>query len=252
MANALDDTMGRDDDYDDWTALPSHSGSAAKPSQIFATIENVSPLDGQIGIAEPLNVPDALREVLFGQPEPAQAGTGHYKNEQDGQPLLHTYAILDAAKVPNLPELLDTAGLPHRCLFQGDAFDQLKDVAPWVVALTKNATFTRHLFTKGDAAWHLWDKEPGIYVRTDARLEDVCAHFRKFTRVITEDGNWIYLRFWEPVVLRDFTYCLAQENLAKFVGAYCIVGCECDGRATLLGPPESTFMQTFGAAAHED
>ncbi|MEP4929489.1 MAG: hypothetical protein ABJT31_17080, partial [Hyphomicrobiales bacterium] len=57
-------------------------------------------------------VPDALYEPLFGQP--------------DDTPL-HTYAILDAAKFPNLPELLEVSGLVHRCLFKGDAFDELKD-----------------------------------------------------------------------------------------------------------------------------
>ncbi len=54
--------------------------------------------------------------ALFSQPD---SDTPHY-----------TYALLDAAKVTNLPELLAGSKLEHRCLFQREAFDGLKNVAP--------------------------------------------------------------------------------------------------------------------------
>ena len=38
-----------------------------------------------------------------------------------------------AAKIVNLPELLESSRLWHRCLFQGKAYDELRTVAPWLV-----------------------------------------------------------------------------------------------------------------------
>ncbi|MEP3892387.1 MAG: DUF4123 domain-containing protein [Litorimonas sp.] len=149
----------------------------------------MKPLDEQFGVAVLKTVPDALYEPLFGQP--------------DDTPL-HTYAILDAAKFPNLPELLEVSGLVHRCLFKGDAFDELKDVAPWIVQLEDGNAFTRNLFTQTDAPWHLWDAEAGIYVRSGGTLDDMWKHFRKFTRVQDEQGKWFYFRFWETQCLIDY------------------------------------------------
>ena len=81
------------DDFDDyWVQAPEAVEAPAEPALQIDTIEGVEPLDAQLGVAELKTVPDALYEPLFGQPSDARS---------------HTYAILDAAKVPNLPELLE-------------------------------------------------------------------------------------------------------------------------------------------------
>ncbi|NSX56065.1 DUF4123 domain-containing protein [Parasulfitobacter algicola] len=151
------------------------------------------PLDDQLRVYPPKTVPDALQNSLFGQTDPDRP--------------LHTYAILDAAKVTNLPELLSTSKLEHRCLFKGQAADDLKNVAPWVVKLEADNTFTRHLFTHDpvdDVPWYLWDKEAGIYIRSTATLDQLRAHFRKFTKVQDDAKKWFYFRFWEPSVLISY------------------------------------------------
>ena len=94
--------------------------------------------------------------------------------------------------------MLEASGLEHRCLFKGSAFDELKDVAPWIVRLEEGNGFTRNLFTRSDAPWHLWDKEVGVYLRSCQMLNDMWGHFRKFTKVQDEDAKWYYWRFWEP------------------------------------------------------
>lgn len=125
---------------------------------------------------------------------------------------MQVYAILDAAKVMNLPELLERSGLEHRCLFKGDAYDEMKNVAPWIVRLEENCRFTRNLFTRSEISWHLWDREPGIYVLSRGTLNDIWRHFRKLTRVRDESGKWFYLRFWEAETAEVFW--TAQDDRA--------------------------------------
>lgn len=162
-------------------------------------IEGIEPLDTQIGVLQKRAVPDVLRDVLFGQPEPTASEIEAAGGDASAVPPMRTDAILDAAKVVNLPDLLEDSGLEHRCLFKGDAYDEMKDVAPWLVRLEEGNGFTRNLFTLSDAPWHLWSTEPGIYVRSRHDFDSLWRHFRKFTRVQDEAGKWFYFRFWDEL-----------------------------------------------------
>ena len=214
MSGAMSISFGQD--YDDpWTlrtGMPgeAHSEPAAQaaPDLRIEIIEGVEPLDAQLGVFPKKTVPDALFDALFGQPDPSPAEVEAAGGDALAVPPMQTFAILDAAKVMNLPELLEDRGLEHRCLFKGDAYDEMKDVAPWVVRLEEDNNFTRNLFTRSDAYWHLWGGEPGIYVRSRNTFERIYRHFRNFTRVQDETGKWYYWRFWEVrsliAVLRTF------------------------------------------------
>lgn len=185
---------------------PPPDQSVGAPLSITA-IDDITPLDAQLGAFEKKTVPDSLKDALWGDHDPGANRIGISEDGKTG-PILQTYAILDAARITNLPELLERSGLEHRCLFQGRAFDDLKNVAPWLVRLELGNSFARNLFTQGGADWQLWDKRPGIYVRSRCDFMKIHNHFRKFTRVQDERGKWYYWRFWEVqsliAVLRTF------------------------------------------------
>lgn len=164
------------------------------------TVATVTPLDAQFGVLPKRCVPTELREPLF------SSGTGSADAE------IYCYAIIDAAKYPNLPDLLIQSGLEHRCLLKGDAQKELGDVAPWVVKLDADNQFTRKLFTQGDAAWNLWDRQLGIFLRSEAMLNEIWAHFRKFLRVRDESGAWFYVRFWQPEVMSDYLSKISDDH----------------------------------------
>ncbi len=192
------------------TSGRSRPAASVQESLTVETLENIAPLDDQFGAAKPKTVPEVLFEPLFGQPDQPEAqGT-----------ILHTYAILDAAKVINLVETLEMSGLDHRCLFKGKAEDDLKNVAPWLVKLKEGERFTRTLFTKdaSDAPWHLWDKEPGIYIRSPASLDALWQHFRKFTRVQAKTGKWFFLRFYDPSFLPAYLGAMDPKKQRLFMG----------------------------------
>ncbi len=154
-------------------------------------LHDLDPLGPQIGIWPKQSVIPALQEALFGLAPPGA---------EDAAPL-GSYAILDAAKLANLPETLDSSGLRHRCLFKGAALRDWGHVAPWLVALEPGHRLTRHLFTGGDSGLGLWELAAAMYLRSGARLDELWRHLRKFTRIEDADGRWIYFRFWEPVAL---------------------------------------------------
>ena len=189
---------------DPWTLNQSHDVSPQNPNGIELEEVPIAPLGPQFGAAEPQSVPEDLFEPLFGD-VPSENETP-----------LGTFALLDGAKFPDLIETLEATDLDYRCLFKGDSFDEMADVAPWLVELPPNHTFTRSLFThdpENPMPWHLWTAEPGIYFRAHATLDDLWRHFRKFTRIQDEDGKWFYFRFWEPRAFREIVAQYAHRGL---------------------------------------
>ena len=81
-------------------------------------------------------------------------------------------------------------------MFKGTTYDEMKNVAPWIVRLTENNDFCRRLFTGAEGINGLWKAEPGIYVRSRGTFDELWRHFRKFTRVQGTDGKFYFFRYW--------------------------------------------------------
>ncbi|WP_417262041.1 DUF4123 domain-containing protein [Celeribacter sp.] len=177
-------------------------------------IEGVMPLDHQRDIWPLKTVPDLLFDHMFGQPDSSDSSTISLK----------TYAVLDAAKVFGLREILEASDLNFRCLFKGEAEENYEDAAPYLVELKDQNAFTRTLFThlpeqpENLTSRHMWHKAPGLYLRSRSSFDDVWTHFRKFTRVQDQSGKWYYFRFWEGNMLGKL---LASERPgASFIHAF--------------------------------
>lgn len=149
----------------------------------FGRIEGVEPLDAQMGVEAPLWVPEALKGLF--------------------EPEKRLFALLDGAKQSQLPELLQNSGLPYRCLFQGVAEEEWKVAAPWLVELIPGHRFTRMMFTDSGsgAPWEMWGQGLGPLISVETSLDSLRARLRKFTRIETDSGEWLYFRFWERQVL---------------------------------------------------
>ena len=163
-------------------------------------------------------MPEALYEVVFGQPDPTDDQLVEAGGDLGKVPLLNTYALLDAAKVTNFVEMLETSSLEHRCLFKGVAYDELKDAAPWIVRLEEHNTFTRNLFTSAGMPSNMWDREPGIYIRSRATLDELWKHFRKFTKARDNKGAWYYIKYWEPAFFVDYVLSMRPEKQKIIIG----------------------------------
>lgn len=237
---------------DPWLSIPGPESSAtcgaesSQPGLQIETIADIAPLDAQIGAFPKKTVPDVLRSALFGQPDPCPDEIGSGGGGFATVPPLNTFAILDAARITNLPELLEDSTLEHRCLFKGAAYDDLKNVAPWVVRLEDGNSFTRGLFTDGPAPWQMWSDGPGMVVRARAGLHDIWRHFRRFTRVRDEQDDWFYFRFWEPRYAKSYFSTLSahpDKLRAWFTidsGMICSIGVSQDADFTSFSYPSNS------------
>lgn len=132
---------------------------------------------------------------------------------------VNVYAIIDAAKVFGLRERLSTSGLMYQCLYRGSAKEEWGDVAPWLVKLEFDQPFVRKLFVGGnDNASLSYQKGTALFVRTTDDLDEVSAHFRRFTKARGEDGRVFLLRFYDPLTFSDLLKVMPGSQLAKLHG----------------------------------
>ncbi|WP_107843748.1 DUF4123 domain-containing protein [Litoreibacter ponti] len=114
------------------------------------------------------------------------------------------YLLLDGARLPGCREILEASGAAHECLFQGNAFDELADEAPWIAELEPESRLAKQLFTKGSAPWHMWDQGPHVVFRAENGLDGIRRHLRRFNRVKDTNGKWFYMRYWEPSIVERY------------------------------------------------
>ncbi len=190
-------------------------------------LEPIEPLDSQLGLDPKKYVPDILSDALFGQPTPTDAEQLHY---QQALPVMKTYALLDAAKMPYLlPDLLQASGFHYESLFQGTLQDEISHHAPYLVELEQGHRFTQQLFTGPQGILGLWEKSLGIFIRTRAEFSALRHHLRKFTRLQNAQGKGYFFRFWEKTSLPALTHGqpaeLAEALLqdTSYLGQYWLI-----------------------------
>lgn len=117
------------------------------------------------------------------------------------------YALLDAARDPAIYRGLQGFAATEDivCLYQGPTAAEMAAVAPYLVRLGPRTDVFDWLWDEG------WGESWGIFVWSVATIEQLRAHFRKLTKVRTEDGKVLF-RFYDPRVLSIFLpTCTAAE-----------------------------------------
>ena len=136
----------------------------------------------------------SLRDVLF---------------PLDGDPNLASYAILDGAACPELLAKLEETQPDYCCLYAGELEPDVEEVAPYLVPLVADDSFTEWLLDSiGNKPW-------GIFCRAPSTLRELRKHFRKFLIVKGPEGNNLYFRYYDPRVLTTFIPTCDPDQLAE-------------------------------------
>ena len=183
------------------TAIGEDGEPAPPPEYLTITEYEIEPLSDQSEMPfwDKEWIAPELKELLFGQPEEG--------------PRLRTYCIVNASLRKHITKVFDldstSIDVPIQCLFKGEAADDLREVAPYLLDMTlpDGAWDDRDLvpgFHKDLFEKH-WGKNSGVFIRTPALMTEVWNHFRKFTKTaMQEDGNRVFFLFHDPRVLPGY------------------------------------------------
>jgi hypothetical protein len=125
------------------------------------------------------------------------------------QPL---YAVLDAARDPQVLDLLRGSQEEFQSLYEGRQGEELADFAPYVVRVPSQSPLLEALVRKG------WGKSWGVYLTCDQPLKELRRHFRHFLIVKLPDGREAYFRYYDPRVLRGFLPTCTADQANEFFG----------------------------------
>jgi hypothetical protein len=141
---------------------------------------------------------------------------------------LQLFCLLDPGAHASIPSLLAHATEPKECLYDGDADSMLAKFAPYVVQLGPDSSLLHALVEEG------WGQGWACFFTSEASLEELSNHFRKFFMVQLEGGKEVYFRFYDPRVLRGFLPAGSAEELAVFFGPVVIWLLEAKNSAMML------------------
>jgi len=122
------------------------------------------------------------------------------------------YAVLDGARDHRIHQMIASSDLEWRCLYAGALPAELLKVAPYLVHMRPQASFTRETISAG---WgHAW----GIWMISAAPFEDLRRHLRRFLRVHDESGRRMLFRYYDPIVLAMFLPTCTAAELGELFG----------------------------------
>ncbi len=145
-------------------------------------------------------------------PDHIQKTISYLFRSEEGQVPLQTYVILDAARDDGIYQKIANFDTEDLCLYRGDKAIELATVAPYLINLKRDDSFTKWLFVNG------WGKSWGIFLRSSASFKELHRHFRKFLMVYDEEGTPLYFRFYDPRVLRVYLPTCNESELQTVFG----------------------------------
>lgn len=112
-----------------------------------------------------------------------------------------TYALVDAALVPDLEQRLEAHPGRATCLVEGPDSAHLAWALPWLIEIGPDDRLTKQLLS--DLLPNgLWNRDCGIFLETNLEPPVLMRHLRKFHRPrIDTEKPPVFLRFWEPELL---------------------------------------------------
>lgn len=156
----------------------------------------------------PWILPETKRQIEESMRYRQQKIIDELQTSQAQKPL--NYVILDAALWSSDINSAFHLCPSYRSLFATKGADRdLNEVAPYLFPYAENTYFSEWIHDKEKKGLRV------LYVSSDETLEGLRKHLRRFLRVKTEEGKWLFFRFYDPSVA-EITLPYFNDNQSFF------------------------------------
>lgn len=143
-------------------------------------------------------------------------------------PPLRAFALLDASQSADIPICLEGFSDPARCLFDGAAYDDMAEVAPWLVELTRYSDAWDWFVEEG------YGQNWGILIHSRLELPRLKTHLKKFLKIEDEDGERYFFKYYRPEHFNRYAPGFDEAQRAAFWRSIRAVYAENKGDVTML------------------
>lgn len=141
---------------------------------------------------------ERLDKLLFEAPDTAE-----------GEPMV-SYLLIDAAASPEIATYVEAFPDPARCLFDGEAFDNLSDVAPWLVQVERYGDALDWFLSKG------WGRNWGVFVQSPLPLGKLKTRLKSHLRVSSDEEENMFFKFYRPQTIRTYVPLFEPAQMKSF------------------------------------
>ncbi len=113
-------------------------------------------------------------------------------------PTTRLFSVLDGVMVPDLPNKLREASVPHYCVLPGELPPDMIYAAPYLVYLSPDSKLADWIISES------FGKSWGIFFQSRRSMLEMRRHFRALHQVYDERGNPLKFRYYDPRVLTSF------------------------------------------------
>lgn len=138
------------------------------------------------------------------------------------------YGILDSAQDAAILELLRNSKAEYQILYDGKSAEDLANDGPYLVRFPESNELLANFVCRG------WGKNWGVFLRTHQDVAELRKHLRHFLMVQLPDESVVYLRFYDPRVMREFVTDFNGEEAKQFFGPIRYYLCESEEPARLM------------------
>ena len=103
-----------------------------------------------------------------------------------------TYLLIDAAADPLIATTLEAFPEPARCLFDGQAFEELREVGPWLVQLQRHGRAWAWFLAEG------WGRNWGVLLHSPLPLPKLKTRLKASLRVDNGEGGAYFFKYYRP------------------------------------------------------
>jgi hypothetical protein len=183
---------------------------------------------------------EGLANVFFSPVEPYE-----FARDPDQPPPLRAYALIDASQSPDIAVLLEAFDSPARCLFDADVGEDLGEVAPWLVELTRF-----------DDAWDWYVEEGygknwGILIHSRLELARLKTQLKRFLKITDEKGESFFFKYYRPKHLNAFLPVFDTVQMASFMKGIETIFAESDKDANKLHQYRLNPQGALAALTHD-
>lgn len=137
------------------------------------------------------------------------------------------FVLLDAARHADVFTALEEHSGERCCLYK-DASKKLERSAPHLARLEQDSPLLETFLKRG------WGESWGVLAVSEASIEVLRNHFRRFLMAQTEDGKQVYFRYYDPRVFRLYLPTCTPEEADYVFGPVSSYLMEEDGGGALL------------------
>ncbi|WP_029904910.1 DUF4123 domain-containing protein [Prevotella sp. 10(H)] len=120
------------------------------------------------------------------------------------------YVLIDGALWEDDLYIAKQKNILYRSLYRGTMSEQLDSIAPYLFSLEQNGEFEKWIKEQDPI------KRRVTWIHSSSNIDALRKHLRRFLRMKTELGSYIYFRFYDPYVI-DYTLpCFTREQLMEF------------------------------------